>query len=88
MFSGPLAAIQTVVRERSTNSIPPAFTFASLLNCLLWAGLGLALADAFVWFPNVLGLVSYAHRFSPTLPRTARRRRRAPDAPGRLNGSR
>eukprot|EP00292_Cryptomonas_paramecium_P021505 CAMPEP_0113668642 /NCGR_PEP_ID=MMETSP0038_2-20120614/4116_1 /TAXON_ID=2898 /ORGANISM="Cryptomonas paramecium" /LENGTH=170 /DNA_ID=CAMNT_0000584413 /DNA_START=156 /DNA_END=668 /DNA_ORIENTATION=- /assembly_acc=CAM_ASM_000170 len=58
MFSGPLAAIKTVVRERSTQSIPPVFAVASFVNCLLWLGLGVQLEDPFVWFPNGLGLAA------------------------------
>ena len=59
MFSGPLAAIQTVLRERSAAALPPAFTLASTVNCALWVSYGgLVIGDPFVWAPNGLGFVA------------------------------
>ena len=59
MFGGPLATIKTVVEEKSTASLPFAFTLASFANCITWTGYGaLVIHDAFIWFPNALGLAS------------------------------
>ena len=59
MFSGPLATIQTVFRTKSTASLPPLFTAASFLNCLLWSLYGaLVIHDPFIWGPNSAGLVA------------------------------
>jgi hypothetical protein len=33
MFGGPLAAIQTVLRDKSAHSLPLAYTLAGLVNC-------------------------------------------------------
>ena len=59
MFGGPLAAIKTVLKEKSTKSLPFAFTVATFINCSLWTVYGtMVLADPIIWFPNVLGLAS------------------------------
>ena len=58
MFAGPLASIRAVVRERSAAAIPAGFTLFSLANTAAWLAYGLALDDAFVWAPNVLGLAA------------------------------
>lgn len=60
-FGGPLAAIKTVLREKSTRSLPFLFTLATLLNCSLWLIYwGLVVPDAFMAFPNVMGVASAA----------------------------
>ena len=59
MFSGPLASIQAVIRDKSAASIPFAFTLASTANCTLWTSYGaLVIHDPFVYGPNGLGLVA------------------------------
>lgn len=59
MFAGPLAAIKTVIEEKSTQSLPFAFTCATFVNCSLWSVYGLVvLSDPYVWIPNILGLGS------------------------------
>ncbi len=59
MFGGPLAAIKTVLEQKSTASLPFAFTVATFVNCTLWTSYGaLVIQDPFVWFPNLLGLAS------------------------------
>lgn len=37
MFGGPLVAIKTVIQEKSTRSLPFAFTVAAFVNCSLWS---------------------------------------------------
>lgn len=59
MFSGPLAAIQSIIRDRSTASLPFSFTVASFINCLMWSGYGLAVIDDInVYGPNLAGLLA------------------------------
>jgi solute carrier family 50 protein (sugar transporter) len=59
MFGGPLIAIKTVLSEKSTRSLPFAFTIASFVNCALWSTYGIAVIhDPYIWIPNVLGLAS------------------------------
>lgn len=59
MFGGPLVAIKTVLAEKSTRSLPFAFTIASFVNCALWSTYGIAVIhDPYIWLPNVLGLAS------------------------------
>lgn len=59
MFSGPLAALRTVMKERSTANLPLTTTIATILNCSLWTFYGTQIAhDPFIWIPNVLGLIS------------------------------
>lgn len=59
MFGGPLVAIQTVVKEKNTASLPFNFTVATFVNCLLWFVFGTCVVtDVYIWFPNALGLGS------------------------------
>lgn len=59
MFTGPLAAIRTVLAERSAASIPPAFSLASATNCALWVSYGyIVIGDAFIWVPNAAGFAA------------------------------
>lgn len=59
MFSGPLASMQTVLRDRSAAAIPLGFTLFSTVNTSVWLAYGaVVLHDPFIWGPNVLGLAS------------------------------
>lgn len=59
MFSGPLAAIRTVLREKSTASLPFPMMVATVITTSLWTFYGAAiLEDPVIWFPNMLGLLS------------------------------
>jgi uncharacterized protein with PQ loop repeat len=40
MFAGPLSAIKTVLKDKSTASLPFSFTAASFVNCALWTTYG------------------------------------------------
>jgi len=58
LFAGPLAAIQTVLRERSTQSMSLGFTCAVTLNCLLWSLYGFVLLnDPQIYASNFVGLL-------------------------------
>lgn len=57
MFASPLAALQTVIQQRSARAIPLPFTVASVVNCVAWSVLGwFQMHDVNVYFPNLLGL--------------------------------
>jgi solute carrier family 50 protein (sugar transporter) len=57
LFASPLAALQTVIQQRSARSIPLPFTIASVLNCFLWSVVGwFQMHDVNVYLPNLLGL--------------------------------
>merc|ERR1719329_907708 len=65
MFGGPLAAMRTVVRERSTRSMPFGFTCAVALNCALWFFYAFfMLDDVFIYFQDGLGLVFAGVQFA------------------------
>lgn len=58
MFGSPLAALKTVVTQKSAESIPLPFTLASVVNCFLWSVVGiLDMQDTNVYVPNLLGLM-------------------------------
>lgn len=57
MFGSPLAALRTVLATKSAQSLPLAFTVASVVNCFLWTVSGaLDMKDWNVTLPNSLGL--------------------------------
>jgi solute carrier family 50 protein (sugar transporter) len=57
LFASPLAALQTVVQQRSARAIPLPFTIASVMNCFCWSVVGLCqMHDVNVYLPNLLGL--------------------------------
>jgi len=59
MFTGPLAAMKTVLQDRSTKTLSLPMTIATVVNCSLWTYYGAAMInDSFIWFPNALGLAS------------------------------
>lgn len=56
LFGGPLAAIQTVLKEGSTRSLPFGFTCASVINCSLALIYGLMLGDPMMYGAYLLGM--------------------------------
>ena len=61
MFAGPLQVMRAVIRAKSTRDLPFPMTLAALANTSLWAAFGFLVArDPYVYWPNVLGLVSAA----------------------------
>merc|ERR1711862_632379 len=59
MFTGPLAAMKTVIREQSTRSLPFGFTIVTVVNCSLWVFYAhFILQDPMVTIPNALGFLS------------------------------
>merc|ERR1719215_1400114 len=57
MFAGPLVAVQTVIKEKSTSSMSFSFTCVVTVNCILWFFYGyFMLGDPYIWLSNVVGL--------------------------------
>jgi len=56
-FSSPLAVMKTVIKEKSTESMPFVVTLATSLNCMAWGAYGFLVAhDPYVIIPNAIGL--------------------------------
>ncbi|KAH6564996.1 hypothetical protein BASA62_007589 [Batrachochytrium salamandrivorans] len=53
----PLSGFYSVIKNKDASSIDPILAAASLVNGSLWSIYGLALGDAFIWSPNLLGVV-------------------------------
>ena len=59
MVGGPMATINTVLKEKSTRSLRLPFAVATVFNALAWMGYGgLVIHDPIIWAPNCVGLVS------------------------------
>lgn len=59
MFGGPLQAITSVLRQRSTRDLSFPMACATTVNCGLWVCYcALVTHDPFGWIPNGLGLAS------------------------------
>jgi len=59
LMSSPLAAMGTVIRTKSTASMPFAQSIATFFNAISWSGYGLLVAkDEVLVMPNVLGLLA------------------------------
>ena len=57
LFASPLAALKTVFKTKSAESIPLPFAIVTTLNCILWSIVGiLDMKDIKIWLPNILGL--------------------------------
>ena len=58
MFGGPLAAIRTVVRERSTRALNLGFTCIVNLNCTLWFFYAyFMLDDPYIYLQDGIGII-------------------------------
>lgn len=56
MFGGPLVAVGTILKEKSTRSLPLGFTLLTFANCGSWLYYGLLyLNDPYIYIPNFLG---------------------------------
>lgn len=56
LFAGPLTAVKSIIAEKSTKSLPFAFTLLAFTNCTLWTYYGwFHLNDPYIYFPNALG---------------------------------
>eukprot|EP00301_Raphidiophrys_heterophryoidea_P000454 c10227_g1_i1.p1 GENE.c10227_g1_i1~~c10227_g1_i1.p1 ORF type:complete len:261 (+),score=59.02 c10227_g1_i1:55-837(+) len=59
MFAGPLAVMQTVLKQKSTEAMHFGFTVASFVNTTLWVMYGSLVAhNWFVIAPNAVGLAA------------------------------
>lgn len=58
LMGSPLATLQTVIREKSTNSLPFLTSVTTFFNALSWALYGIIEAnDVIVYMPNIIGLL-------------------------------
>lgn len=58
LMGSPLATLRTVVREKSTNSLPFLTSATTFLNALSWALYGvIEVDDPIVYIPNIIGLL-------------------------------
>merc|ERR1712083_984962 len=58
MFAGPLVAVETVIKEQSTRTLPLGFTCTVVVNGGLWSAYaGVILRDPMVFLPNFIGLL-------------------------------
>merc|ERR1712013_307689 len=56
LMASPLAVVGTVIKNKSTASLPFAMSLAMTLNGLCWGSYGwFVTSDVYVWLPNVLG---------------------------------
>ena len=57
-LASPLTAINAVLHNENSSSIPWPFTIAAILNCFIWTIVGIfELHDSYVYFPEILGLL-------------------------------
>ncbi len=57
LLAAPLAALSTVLRDKSTASMPFSTSAINTLNVVVWLTYGLLVADdVMIWGPNVLGV--------------------------------
>lgn len=58
LTGSPLSTVSTVLKERSTESMPFATSMAAFLNCLSWTLYGYYVADDLIlWLSSAIGLV-------------------------------
>lgn len=59
LMASPLAVVKTVIRDKSTASMPFPVSLAMFLNGTAWGSYGwFVTADPYVWIPNILGAAS------------------------------
>ena len=57
LFASPLAALKTVFKTKSADSIPLPCAIAATVNCVFWFVTGwFDMKDMNIWLPNGLGL--------------------------------
>ncbi len=57
-YSSPLSTMAKVIKTRDSSTIAVPLATASLLNGAFWVIYGLFIADAFIWGPNLAGVVT------------------------------
>lgn len=59
LMASPLAALGTIIKSKSTESLPFLMSFAVFLNSSSWSAYGYLVAhNPLIWMPNVLGLAA------------------------------
>ncbi|KAI8919606.1 sugar efflux transporter for intercellular exchange-domain-containing protein [Entophlyctis helioformis] len=56
-YGSPLSSIYAVIKARDSTPIDVMLAIASFVNGMLWTLYGVAVGDAFIWAPNLLGVV-------------------------------
>eukprot|EP00878_Enallax_costatus_P035882 GHUV01040127.1.p1 GENE.GHUV01040127.1~~GHUV01040127.1.p1 ORF type:complete len:217 (+),score=21.48 GHUV01040127.1:162-812(+) len=56
-YSAPLSVLAEVLRTRSSAALYLPFAVMNMVNGLLWTAYGLAVPDAFIYGPNMVGAV-------------------------------
>ena len=57
VFAAPLSALQQVLRDRSSESLPPLQSMLGLLCSACWCGVGVRHQSMPLWVPNMLGIL-------------------------------
>eukprot|EP00929_Paragymnodinium_shiwhaense_P046952 TRINITY_DN23861_c0_g1_i3.p1 TRINITY_DN23861_c0_g1~~TRINITY_DN23861_c0_g1_i3.p1 ORF type:complete len:263 (-),score=49.12 TRINITY_DN23861_c0_g1_i3:107-895(-) len=57
LYASPLAALGTVLRTRSAEALPLAFSALTLLVSITWVAQGLLIGNITVYLPNALGVL-------------------------------
>jgi solute carrier family 50 protein (sugar transporter) len=64
LMASPLAALGTVIKTKSTASMPFITSVATFANASTWTGFGyLVVHDPIIWVPNALGLAAATFQF-------------------------
>ncbi|ORX84847.1 hypothetical protein BCR32DRAFT_291099 [Anaeromyces robustus] len=63
VYVSPLATMYEVIKTRNSSSINFIMTIAMFINSILWTGYGFIINDFYIWFPNVVGIVSTIIQF-------------------------
>lgn len=56
-YTAPLSVLAEVFRTRSSAALYLPFAVMNAVNGLLWTAYGLAVPDAFIYGPNMVGIV-------------------------------
>lgn len=54
-YAAPLSSVAEVLSSRSSAALNEPLAFAAIVNGGLWSAYGWAVADAFIWAPNIVG---------------------------------
>ena len=57
-YTSPLSDLSNVIRTKDASSISLPLAIANGINGMLWSAYGLAIGDAFVYAPNIAGVLT------------------------------
>merc|ERR1719499_1248457 len=58
LMASPLAVMKAVVRDQTSIYLPVPTVVTTFINALTWLLYGIVVGDAFIWFPNGMGLLA------------------------------